>query len=84
MSQKSRLTSLLLCIYFGFFGGHRFYVGKTGTALIWLFTFGVFGIGYIVDLIMIITGSFYDNENKRVLAWLTARDVDGNALKYYT
>ncbi len=84
MSQKSRLAAFLLCVYTGFFGGHRFYVGKTGTGLIWLFTFGVLGIGFIVDLISIIIGSFYDKENKRVLAWVTARDAEGNALKYYT
>lgn len=84
MSQKSRLAAFLLCAYTGFFGGHRFYVGKTGTGLIWLFTFGVLGIGFIVDLISIIIGSFYDKENKRVLAWVTARDEEGNALKYYT
>ena len=84
MSQKSRLTAFLLCVYTGFFGGHRFYVGKVGTGLIWLFTFGVFGIGFFVDLIMIVVGSFSDKENKRVLAWVTARDVEGNALHYYT
>jgi TM2 domain-containing membrane protein YozV len=84
MSQKSRLVALIFCGWFGFFGAHRFYVGKTGTAILWLLTFGVFGIGMIVDLITIIAGSFYDSENKRILAWITSRDSDGNALKYYT
>ena len=38
-----------LCI-FGICGGQRFYVGKTGSGILYLFTFGIFGIGQLVDL----------------------------------
>ena len=58
---RSKMTALLLCIFLGGFGAHRFYVGKIGTGIIWLFTLGLFGVGYIVDLIMIIAGAFRDN-----------------------
>ena len=59
MSNK-RLVALLLCIFLGEFGVHRFYVGKVGTGILWLLTFGLFGIGTLVDLIMIIIGKFTD------------------------
>ena len=57
---KSRLVAALLCLFFGVLGIHRFYVGKTGTGLIWFFTGGFFTIGWILDLILIILGFFKD------------------------
>lgn len=59
---KSKTTALILCLLglLGFCGLHRFYVGKIGTGLIWLLTLGFFGIGQIVDFLLIISGSFRD------------------------
>ncbi|MCR4408867.1 MAG: TM2 domain-containing protein [Candidatus Saccharicenans sp.] len=82
MSEKSRLVTFLLCWLFGLFGGHRFYVGKTGTGLIWLFTLGCLGIGVLVDLIMILLGKFYDAQNKPVLVWFRNCDAEGRVLSY--
>ncbi len=82
MSEKSRLVTLFLCVWLGVFGGHRFYVGKTGTAVLWLLTFGVFGIGFFVDLIMILLGRFFDCNGKPVLVWMRRVDADGKVLDY--
>ena len=57
---KSKTTALILCLLVGWLGIHRFYVGKTGTGLIWMFTFGLFGVGVAVDFILILLGSFRD------------------------
>jgi TM2 domain-containing membrane protein YozV len=40
---------------FGFTGSHRFYYGKPVTGTIWLFTLGLLGIGWIIDLFLIPT-----------------------------
>ena len=47
-------TALLLCIFLGVLGGHKFYEGKVGTGVLYIFTCGLFGIGVIVDLISIL------------------------------
>ena len=64
MQNKSKLTALLLCIFFGGIGIHRFYTGKIGTGILWLLTGGCFGIGYVVDIIMIATGKFMDKDDR--------------------
>ena len=46
---KSKMVALLLAIFLGYLGAHRFYTGKIGTGIIWLFTGGLFMVGWIID-----------------------------------
>ena len=55
---------MLLCLFVGIWGVHRFYVGKVGTGIAMIFTLGGFGIWVLVDFIMICTGSFRDIDEK--------------------
>lgn len=51
---RNKWVSLLLCLFLGYVGAHKFYEGKIGMGVLYLFTGGLFLIGVIVDLISII------------------------------
>jgi len=65
--QKDWLTTLLLCLFLGGLGVHRFYTGHTAIGVVQLITLGGCGIWSLVDLIMIITGSFKDAAGQPLL-----------------
>ncbi|MDO4519167.1 MAG: TM2 domain-containing protein [Eubacteriales bacterium] len=58
VSHKSRAVAFCLCFFLGWLGVHRFYAGKIGTGILYIFTIGLFGIGWLVDLIKIAAGKF--------------------------
>lgn len=70
ISRHKRVIIFLLAFFLGGFGVHRFWVGKIATGLLWFFTFGLFGFGYIYDLIIILIGSFKDKEEAYVIDWI--------------
>jgi len=70
LSPKKRLVALLLCIFFGWTGIHRFYVDKIGTGLLLLFTLGGFGLWVPVDIAMILFGYFKDKDEKPLKTWM--------------
>lgn len=61
-SPKSRGISIVLCIFLGWLGIHRFYTGKVATGILWLFTGGLFGIGILVDLVMLLFKAYTDSD----------------------
>lgn len=60
VSEKNKIVALVLAIFLGCLGFHRFYAGKIGTGIIWFFTAGFFMIGWIYDIIKIASGTFRD------------------------
>jgi TM2 domain-containing membrane protein YozV len=68
-TDKRILPAFLLCFLLGIFGAHRFYVGKTGTAIIMIFTLGGLGIWALIDLILIIVGAFTDANGVKITQW---------------
>lgn len=51
---RNKWVALVLCIFLGFFGAHKFYEGKVAMGILYIFTGGLFVIGLIIDIISII------------------------------
>ena len=69
MSDKKILPVFLLFFFLAWLGVHRFFVGKIGTALLFIVTLGGLGIWWIVDLILIVTGNFKDKQGQKIVQW---------------
>ena len=50
----NKWISFLLCLFLGFVGGHKFYEGKIGMGILYIFTLGLLGIGWLIDMIVIL------------------------------
>ena len=68
-TDKRILPAFLLCFFVGYLGVHRFYVGKIGSGVAMLVTFGGLGIWWLVDLIVIVCGSFTDAQGNKITVW---------------
>ena len=68
-TDKRILPAFLLCFFLGWFGAHRFYVGKIGTGILQLLSFGGLGIWTFIDFIMIVVGAFTDKEGNKITQW---------------
>ena len=68
MSEKSFVTTIVLCVLLGGLGVHRFYVGKIGTGIIMLLTLGGLGVWSLIDLIRIAIQKFKDADGAVIKA----------------
>lgn len=51
---RNKWTAFFLCLFLGYLGAHKFYEGRTGKGLLYLITLGLFGIGWIVDTVVLL------------------------------
>jgi hypothetical protein len=65
-SPRNYTTVLLLTIFLGPLGIHRFWVGKVGTGIVYLFSYGLFLIGWIADIVTVASGRFTDSQGRAV------------------
>jgi len=71
--QRHYLAVFFLSFMWGTFGVDRFYLGKWGTGLLKLVSFGGFGIWVIVDLILIMGGAMRDKQGREMLQFAEYR-----------
>lgn len=77
VSDRSRLTALLLGLPLGIFGAHRFYAGKVGSGVLMLCTLGGLGLWWLADCVVIATGEFRDAGGRRIMRWGEAEAPSG-------
>ena len=52
--QKNKWVALMLCIFLGWLGAHKFYEEKVGMGILYLLTLGFWGIGILIDFIVLL------------------------------
>lgn len=63
-SNSNGIGFFVLTVLLGWLGIHRFYAKKTASGVIWLFTLGICGIGWIIDIVLVLLGKFTDKRGK--------------------
>ena len=51
---KNKWVAFLLCLFLGYLGVHKFYEGKIFSGLLYLFTFGLGGFGWLIDCLILL------------------------------
>lgn len=93
VSQKERLVAFLLCFFLGVFGAHRFYAGRTLSAVnilvlniigwftsflgVGLVLIGIASFWVFIDFIIIIIGKFKDKNGYLILNWTNPAKQNG-------
>ncbi|MDR0884673.1 MAG: TM2 domain-containing protein [Oscillospiraceae bacterium] len=54
LQAKNKWVAWVLCLFLGGLGAHKFYMGKIGVGVLYLFTGGLFGIGWLIDTITLL------------------------------
>ena len=51
---RNKWVAFFLCLFIGYLGAHKFYEGKTGTGVLYLLTCGILGIGWMIDIVVLL------------------------------
>jgi TM2 domain-containing membrane protein YozV len=76
-SPHSPIITTLLALTLGYMGVHRFYTGSIGLGVVYLLTGGLFLLGWMADIIQLLTGSFFDGNNRKLRPLATVWRVVG-------
>ncbi len=68
-SDKSRTVALTLAALLGPFGAHRFYAGRTESAVLMACTLGGLGVWWLYDVIVVGFGQFRDDRGRVISLW---------------
>ncbi len=68
-SDKSRTVALTLAALLGPFGAHRFYAGRTESAVLMACTLGGLGVWWLYDVIVVGFGQFQDERGRVISDW---------------
>ncbi|MGH7613429.1 MAG: TM2 domain-containing protein [Gemmatimonadales bacterium] len=77
VSERSRTVALVLGVIGGVFGLHRFYVGRTHSAVAMVLTFGGLGIWWLYDMVTLVAGEFRDADALPLRNWNIAETAAG-------
>lgn len=69
VSPKSRLATTILAWVLGGLGVDRFYTGHIVLGIVKLLTGGGFGIWWLIDFIMAVTGKRKDKKGQLISKW---------------
>ena len=71
VSEKRILPTFLLFLVLSWpLGAHRFFLKRYASAILFIITIGGFGIWWIIDFILIVTGSMKDDRGHVVKIWV--------------
>ncbi|MEK9651569.1 MAG: TM2 domain-containing protein [Poseidonia sp.] len=59
-SEKDWIVTLVIAVVLGGLGIDRFYAGSIGLGVLKLITFGGFGLWWLIDIILLVTGNYKD------------------------